>query len=147
MFECLGRPDSPAINKRSVSGKSKNTMRVRKGSARRRAKKRLFKEARGNVGGRSKLLRTVKETVVRSRACAYRDRRTRKRDFRALWITRLNAACRERGITYSQFIRGLHSAEIALNRKTLSELAIAQPQVFDEIVQAVRSALSTATAA
>lgn len=111
-------------------------MRVRLGKARRRSKKRLFKEARGNRGGRSKLLRTVKETVVRARAFAYRDRRTRKREFRRLWIVRLSAACRQRGIRYSQFIHDLQAAGIELNRKTLSELAISHPQVFDEIVQA-----------
>ena len=122
-------------------------MRVRKGSARRRAKKRLFREARGNVGGRSKLLRTVKETIIRSRAFAYRDRKVRKREFRALWITRLNAACRERGIPYSRFIYGLGRARIRLNRRTLSELAISEPKVFDEIVEAVRSALSESSAA
>jgi large subunit ribosomal protein L20 len=109
-------------------------MRVRYGKARHRAKKRLFKEARGNVGGRSKLLRTVKETVVRSRAFATRDRRVRKREFRQLWITRLSAACRERGISYSSFIHGLHTANIELNRKTLSQLAITDPAVFDEIL-------------
>ena len=112
-------------------------MRVKSGQARHRAKKRLFKEARGNVGGRSKLLRTVKETIVRSRAYAYRDRRVRKRDFRALWITRLNAACREHGVRYSVFIHSLNEAGVELNRKTLSELAIHEPQVFSEIVEAV----------
>ena len=121
-------------------------MRVRKGSARRRAKRRLFREARGNVGGRSKLLRTVKETIVRSRAYAYRDRRVRKRELRALWITRLNAACRQRGLSYSTFIHGLQAAGIELNRKSLSELAIFEPNVFDEIVAAVRSALTDAPA-
>ncbi len=114
-------------------------MRVRVGKARRRSKKRLFREARGNVGGRGRLLRTVKETVVRSRAYAYRDRRVRKRMFRRLWITRLTAACRERGISYSAFIHGLQAAHIELNRKTLSELAISDPHVFDEVVDAVKS--------
>ena len=110
--------------------------RVRLGTARRRSKKRLFKEARGNVGGRSKLLRTVKETVVRSRVYAYRDRRNRKRVLRALWITRLNAACRQRGVSYSSFIHALKAAEIGLNRKSLSELAISDPAIFDEILAA-----------
>ncbi|MED5447445.1 MAG: 50S ribosomal protein L20 [Planctomycetota bacterium] len=114
--------------------------RVRKGSARRKAKKRLFREARGNRGGRGKLLRTVKETVVRSRAYAYRDRRTKTRVFRRLWITRLNAACRQRGVRYSEFIHQLQSAGIELDRKTLSEIAISDPQVFDEIVAAAASA-------
>lgn len=114
-------------------------MRVRSGAARRRSKKRLFKEAKGNVGGRSKLLRTVKETVIRSRAFAYRDRRVRKREMRALWITRLSAACRQRNVRYSDFIHDLRESGIGLNRKSLSELAISHPQVFDEIVAAVGS--------
>ena len=122
-------------------------MRVRKGAARHRAKKRLFREARGNVGGRGKLLRTVKETVIRSRAYAYRDRRNRKRTFRALWITRLTAACKQRGISYSTFIHGLHAAGIALNRKTLSQLAIFDAGVFDEIVEAVQAARAASSAA
>ena len=115
-------------------------MRVRYGKARHRAKKRLFKEARGNFGGRSKLLRTVKETVVRSRAYAYRDRRVRKREFRALWITRIKAACVERGLRYSQFINFLKHAEIELNRKSLSELAVTHPQIFSEIVELAKAA-------
>ena len=119
-------------------------MRVKYGKARRRSKKRLFKEARGNFGGRSKLLRTVKETIIRSRAYAFRDRRVRKRMFRRLWITRLTAACRERGISYSQFIHGLTLANIELNRKSLSELAILNPSVFDEIVEIVKAAKATA---
>ena len=115
-------------------------MRVTSGVARHRSKKRWFKAAKGNVGGRSKLLRTVKETVVKSRAYAYRDRRTRKREFRALWIVRITAACRERGMRYSTFIHGLTLAEIAVNRKMLSELAIHEPDVFDELVDAAKAA-------
>ena len=122
-------------------------MRVRIGSARHRKKKRLFKEAKGNRGGRSKLLRTVKETVIRSRAYAYRDRRNRKREFRRLWITRITAACRMRGIAYSAFIHGLSKTEIELNRKMLSELAIHSPAIFDEIVDVAKSALTPASAA
>lgn len=122
-------------------------MRVTKGAARRRAKKRLFKEARGNYGGRSKLLRTVKETLIRSRAFAFRDRRARKHDFRSLWITRITAACRMRGMSYSVFMHGLSLAGIELNRKTLSELAIHEPAVFDEVVESVRAALAANSAA
>ena len=121
-------------------------MRVTLGKARRRSKKRLFKEARGNFGGRSKLLRTVKETILRSRAYAFRDRRVRKRVFRQLWITRLTAACRQRGISYSQFINGLTLANIELNRKSLSELAIVSPAIFDEIVELVKAAKTKAAA-
>ena len=119
-------------------------MRVNSGKARRRSKKREFREAKGRRGGRKNLLRTVKETNVRSRAYAFRDRRVRKRDFRRLWITRLSAACRERGLAYSTFIHALKQAEIELNRKTLSELAIHSPDVFDEIVAVAKEASGVA---
>lgn len=115
-------------------------MRVTIGAARRRKKKRLFKEAKGNYGGRSKLLRTVKETILRSRAFAFRDRRVKKREMRALWITRITAACRARGLNYSAFIDGLTKAGIGLNRKSLSELAIHNPTVFDELVALAQAA-------
>lgn len=116
-------------------------MRVKYGKARRKSKKRIFREAKGRRGGRRNLLRTVKETNVRSRAFAFRDRRVRKRDFRRLWITRLSAACRELGLSYSQFIFGLKKADIELNRKTLSELAIHEPDIFAEVVAAAKEAL------
>ena len=119
-------------------------MRVRYGKARHRAKKRLFKEAKGRRGGRSKLLRTVKETTLRARSFAYRDRRVRKRDFRRLWITRLSAVCREQGLSYSQFIHGLKVAQVELTRKTLSELATNEPAVFEEIIATVKEALANA---
>lgn len=118
-------------------------MRVTYGKARRRKKKRLFKEAKGNFGGRSKLWRTVQETILRSRAYAYRDRRVRKRDFRSLWITRITAASRARGLRYSELMYGLRLAGIELNRKMLSEIAIHNPEVFDEIVAAAQKALSS----
>lgn len=121
-------------------------MRVKSGVARRRSKKRLFKEARGNRGGRSKLLRTVKETIIKSRAYAYRDRRARKRVFRSLWIVRVTAACRQRSIRYSTFIHGLDLAGIELNRKMLSEIAIHNPAVFDELVDSARAAVDKAAA-
>lgn len=121
-------------------------MRVKSGQARLRSKKRIFKEAKGNRGGRSKLLRTVKETVIRARAFAYRDRKNRKRDFRRLWITRLSAACRMHGLQYSQFINGLTLANIELNRKSLSELAISDPAVFGEVVDLVKEALQSKAA-
>ena len=117
-------------------------MRVRKGAAATQAKKRLFKRAKGYVGGRRKLLRTVKETLLRAGKFAYRDRKARKRDFRRLWITRLSAACRERDIRYSQFIAGLEKANIELDRKSLSEIAIADPAAFDAVVAAVKKALA-----
>ena len=115
--------------------------------ARRRSRKRLFKEARGNRAGRANMLQTVKETLVRARVFAFRDRRARKREFRALWITRLTAACRQRGLSYSAFIHGITVAGIELNRKTLSELAIREPAVFDEIFEIAREAHAGASAA
>ena len=117
-------------------------MRTTKGAARRQSKKRLFKRAKGNRGGRGTLLRTVKETLVRSGAYAYRDRRVRKREFRRLWITRITAACRARELRYSQFIHGLNKAGIELDRKQLSELAINDPQAFDAIVEKAKAALA-----
>ncbi|MCX7395976.1 MAG: 50S ribosomal protein L20 [Planctomycetales bacterium] len=117
-------------------------MRISYSVARHRAHKRLFREAKGSYGGRKNLLRTVKETVVRNRCFAYRDRRVRKREFRALWIIRVKAAAEMRGLSYSRFIYGLNLANISLNRKTLSELAIHEPLVFDEVTAAVRHALS-----
>ncbi len=120
-------------------------MRVKSGKTRRQAKKRLFKAAKGNYGGRKNLIRTVKETLLRAGAFAYRDRRAKKRDFRALWITRITAACRARGLRYSTFIYGLKLAGIELNRKMLSELAIHNPEVFDELANVARSEAGAVT--
>ena len=117
-------------------------MRTTKGAARNRAKKRLFKRAKGYRGGRSTLLRSVKETLLRSGQYAYRDRRVKRREFRKLWIIRINAAVRERGLSYSEFIHGLKKAGIELDRKSLSEIAINDPSGFDQIVQEVRNALA-----
>jgi large subunit ribosomal protein L20 len=115
-----------------------------KGSARTRAKRRLYRRAKGYRGGRSNLIRTVKETLLRAGAYAYRDRRVRKRDFRKLWITRISAAVRERGLRYSEFIHGLHQAGIELDRKTLSEMAINDPTGFDAVVEQVKESLAAA---
>lgn len=117
-------------------------MRTLKGSARTRAKRRLFKRAKGYRGGRGNMTRTVKETLVRAGVYAYRDRKVRKRLFRRLWITRINAACRQRGIRYSQFINGLLKASIELDRKSLSEIAVCDPKGFDTIVEAAKKALA-----
>ena len=117
-------------------------MRTTKGSARNRAKNRLFKKAKGYRGGRSKLLRTAKESVVRAGVYAYRDRRVRKREFRKLWIIRINAAARERGLRYSQLMNGLKKANVELDRKMLSELAIHDPAAFDAVVEAAKEGLA-----
>ncbi len=117
-------------------------MRTTVGVARKRKNNRLFKRAKGYTGGRRRLLRSMKETLVRAEAYAFRDRRARKREFRKLWIIRINAACRERGLRYSEFIAGLNKAAIELDRKTLSELAIHDPAAFDAIVEKVKSVLA-----
>src|SRR5262245_25598997 len=117
-------------------------MRTTIGAARRRKKNRIFKKAKGYVGGRRRLLRTVKENLVRAEAFAFRDRRNRKREFRKLWIIRINAACRERGLRYSEFIAGLAKAQFELDRKSLSELAIHDPAAFDAIVEKAKAALA-----
>src|SRR6187401_816188 len=117
-------------------------MRTTVGVARKRKNNRLFKKAKGYVGGRRRLLRTVKENLVRAETFAFRDRRARKREFRKLWIIRINAACRERGLRYSEFIAGLNKANITLDRKSLSEIAIADPAAFDVIVAQAKAALA-----
>jgi large subunit ribosomal protein L20 len=117
-------------------------MRTTNGVARNRAKNRLFKKTKGYVGGRGTLLRTAKETLIRAEAYAFRDRRVRKREFRKLWIIRINAAARERGLRYSELINGLKKAEIELDRKTLAEMAVNDPSGFDAVVEKVREALA-----
>ena len=116
-------------------------MRTRKGAARTKAKRRLFKRAKGYVGGRGRLLRSVKETLIRAGVYAFRDRRVKKRTFRQLWITRLSAACRASGLHYSRFIAGLKKANIVLDRKSLSEIAVRDPAGFSSIAAAVKAAL------
>jgi large subunit ribosomal protein L20 len=115
-------------------------VRVTIGAPRRQKKNRYFKQAKGFWGGRSKLWRTVRETLLRAWAYGTRDRRHKKRIFRRLWIVRVNAAARARGMTYAQFIDGLKKAKIDLNRKQLSEIAIHDPKSFDALVAEARSA-------
>ena len=110
--------------------------------ARHRSHNRLYKRAKGYRGGRRKLLRTVKESLIRAEAYARRDRRTKKREFRKLWITRISAGCRARGIRYSAFVAGLVKANVTVDRKVLSNLAIEDPKAFDSIVEAAKSALA-----
>ena len=117
-------------------------MRTIKGAARTKAKRRLRKRTSGYVGGRNHLTRTMKETVIRAGVYAFRDRRVRKREFRKLWIIRINAACRQRGLRYSEFICGLNKTGIEMDRKTLSELAISDPAAFDAIFEKVKAALA-----
>ena len=109
--------------------------RATSGAARHRRKVRLFRKAKGYRGSRGSRYRTAKEAVLRAGVNAYRDRKLRKRDFRSLWIIRLNAACRQRDFRYALLINGLRSAGVVLNRKMLSEIAIHDPEAFDRIVE------------
>ena len=117
-------------------------VRVTYGAPRAQKKSRYFRQARGFRGGRSKLWRTVRETLLRAWAYSYRDRRQRKRHFRRLWIIRVSAAARQRGMSYSHFIAGLKHAGIELNRKQLSELAIHDPKAFDALVEEAKAAVA-----
>jgi len=117
------------------------------GAARHRKKVRVLKAAKGFRGAPGNRWRLAQEAVVRSGVNAYRDRRRRKRDFRALWITRLTAACRMRGLSYSRFIFGLHAAEIEINRKMLSDMAIHAPADFDAVVEIAKQHQPKAAAA
>jgi large subunit ribosomal protein L20 len=115
--------------------------RAMKGAARRRARKKVLKAAKGFWGGRSKLYRKAKETLLRAGVYAYRDRRARKREFRKLWILRINAAARERGLSYNQFMGGLAKAGVDINRKLLADMAINDVKGFDKLVQTARAAV------
>ena len=117
-------------------------MRTTKGAARNKAKKRLFKRAKGYRGGRNNLLRTVKETIVRADAYAYRDRRTKKREFRKLWIIRINAAARLNGMSYSTFINGVQAAGIEVDRKIMADIAVHDPAAFAQLAEQARAALA-----
>ena len=110
--------------------------RVRIGSARHRKHKKIMKAARGFRGAMSRRFNLAKQKTFRAGVYATRDRRRKKRDFRRLWIIRVNAACRQRGVPYSRFIRALEAAGILLNRKVLSDLAVADPAAFDAVFAA-----------
>jgi large subunit ribosomal protein L20 len=108
--------------------------------ASRARRKKILKAARGYWGGKSKLIKTAKEAVQRSMRYAYRDRRARKREFRSLWITRINAAVRMHGMNYSGFIRQLAKANIRIDRKLLADMALQEPQAFAKLVEQVKNA-------
>ena len=111
--------------------------RARSGVAHHRRVKKALKQARGQRGAPGHLYRLAKEANIRGACFAYRDRRNRKREFRALWITRLSAACRMRGVSYSRFIAALRKANVGLNRKMMSEIAIHDPAAFDRLLECV----------
>lgn len=116
--------------------------RVKRGTKARNRRKKIMKLAKGNVGGRRKLYRQARETVEKGLTYAYRDRRVRKREFRALWIVRINAAARANGLSYSQFISGMKQAGIEMDRKVLADLAQRDADAFGQIVDKAKAALA-----
>jgi len=113
--------------------RAKNVVQARK------KHKKILKMAKGYRGGRSKLYKTAKESVQKALLYSYRDRRRKKRDFRRLWIVRINAAVREYGVSYSKFMSGIKKANIRISRKILADLAVKDPAVFKEIVDTVNA--------
>ena len=116
--------------------------RVKGGTVARARRKKVLKEAKGYFGSKHRLYKTAHEQVMHSGQYAFRDRRQNKRNFRKLWITRINAACRENEISYSRFIEGLNKAGIEVNRKMLSEIAICDSKAFEELVKIAKDALN-----
>ena len=115
--------------------------RVKGGTVARARRKKVLKEAKGYFGSKHRLYRTANEQVMHSGKYAFRDRRQKKREFRKLWITRINAACRLNEISYSKFINGLAKAEVTVNRKMLAEIAIDNPKAFADLVTIAKDAL------
>ena len=115
--------------------------RVKGGTIHRARRKKVLNEAKGYFGSKHRLYKTAKEQLMHSGQYAYRDRKQKKRDFRKLWITRINAACRENEISYSKFINGLNLAGVTINRKMLSEIAIDNKEAFKELVDTAKKAL------
>ncbi|MDE2809252.1 MAG: 50S ribosomal protein L20 [Gemmatimonadota bacterium] len=112
--------------------------RVSHAVATKKRKKKVLKQSKGYWGARSRLFRTAREAVDRAQVYAYRDRRQRKRDFRRLWIVRINAAARRNGMSYSQLVHGLGQAGVAINRKVLADLAVRDPAAFAAVVEQAR---------
>jgi large subunit ribosomal protein L20 len=113
--------------------------RVKRGVTARKRRNRILNEAKGYYGARSKLFKTAREAVERGWRYAYRDRKQRKRTFRALWITRINAAARENGLSYSRLINGLKLANVEVDRKILAQLAVTDPQAFGALADLAKS--------
>ena len=116
--------------------------RVKGGNVSKNRRRKVLKEAKGYFGSKHRLYKTAQEQLFHSGAYAYRDRKQNKRNFRKLWITRINAACRENDISYSKFINGLTKAGIEINRKMLSEMAISDPEGFAKVVEVAKSKLA-----
>lgn len=117
-------------------------MRIKRGVASRKRRKRILKQTKGYWGQRKNNIRRAKETLIKALGYAYRDRRQKKRDFRRLWIARINAAVRPYGLSYSKFMGALKKAGVELDRKTLSEMAIREPDSFKAVVDVAKSGLN-----
>jgi len=111
------------------------------GRRRRARRRKILQRAKGFWGGRRKLFRVAKDAVAKAGLYAYRDRKARKAEFRSLWITRISAFCRQHGMSYSQFMQGLRQADVRLNRKALSNMAIEDPQAFEALLERARAVI------
>ena len=118
--------------------------RVKSGPYRKQKIRKMLRRAKGFRAGRSKLNRAAREAVMRAGQYGYFGRKNKKRDYRGMWIVRINAACDMRGIPYHRFINGLRTAKVELNRKALAELALSEPKAFDELVETAKKALAAA---
>jgi large subunit ribosomal protein L20 len=116
--------------------------RVKRGVTAKARHKKVLKKAKGYYGARSKLFKTAKQAVIKAGQYAYRDRRQRKRQFRALWIARINAAARTHGLSYSRLINGMNRADIEVDRKVLADLAVRDPEAFGAIAEQAKAALA-----
>ena len=117
--------------------------RVKRGVMVRKRHNKLLKQAKGYQGSRSRRIRVARQTVLKALSYAYRDRRNKKRDFRRLWIIRINAAARQHGLSYNQFVNGCKKAEIELDRKVLADLAVSDPAAFGAIAEQAKAALAS----
>ena len=115
-------------------------MRIKRGVNAAKKRRKMLKQAKGYFGAKSKLYRTAREQVMKSGQYAYIGRKQKKRDFRALWITRINAACRLNNISYSRFISGLKKENVSLNRKVLADMAVREPAAFSNLVEVAKKA-------
>lgn len=120
--------------------------RVKRGVVAKAKHKKVLKKAKGYYGARSKLFKTAKQAVIKAGQYAYRDRRQRKRQFRALWITRINAAARLHGLSYSRLIDGLNKANVDIDRKVLADLAVRDPAAFEAVAEQAKTGLAAAAA-
>lgn len=115
-------------------------MRIKRGVNAVKKRRKILKQAKGYFGAKSKLYRTAREQVMKSGQYAYIGRKQKKRDFRALWIIRINAACHQNEISYSRFVSGLKKANVSLNRKVLADMAVREPQAFSQLVEIAKKA-------